>query len=88
MEAVIELVIWVWHTLTIGRVVLPGTVGVCQSLSTDFIEVINVNVDVVITITVIAAMVIPVIIMMVIVVVIPVDVAEDGIGCGNTEAEA
>ena len=87
MEAVIELVIWVWHTLTIGRVVLPGTVGVCQSLSTDFIEVINVNVDVVITITVIAAMVIPVIIMMVIVV-IPVDVAEDGIGCGNTEAEA
>ena len=67
---------------------LPGTVGICQALTTDFIEVINVNVDVVITVAVIAAMVIPVIIMMVIVVVIPVDVAEDGIGCGNTEAEA
>ena len=61
---------------------LPGTVGIRQTLSTDFIEVINVDIDVVITVAVIAAMVIPVI------VVIPVNIAENGISCGDAEAEA
>ncbi len=90
MKAVIELAIRVWHALAIGRVVLPGSVGVRQPLSTDFIEIINVDIDVVITVTVITAMVIPVIIMMMIpvIIVIPVDIAEDGISCGNAEAEA
>lgn len=67
-----------------------GTVGIRQTLSTDFIEVIYVDIDVVITVAVIAAMVIPVIVMMVIpvIVVIPVNIAEDGISCGDAEAEA
>ena len=90
MEAVIELAIRVRHPFAIGRVVLPGTVGIRQTLSTDFIEVIYVDIDVVITVAVIAAMVIPVIVMMVIpvIVVIPVNFAEDGISCGDAEAEA
>ena len=69
---------------------LPGTVGVRQTLSADFIEVLNVNIDVVITVAVIAAVIIPVTVMMVIpvIVVIPVDIAENGIGCGDTQAEA
>ncbi len=64
---------------------LPGTVGVCQTLSTDFIEVLNVDIDVVITVAVIAAVIIPVTVMVVVpvIVVIPVDIAENGIGCGN-----
>ncbi|MNN68797.1 hypothetical protein D3C81_1845320 [compost metagenome] len=70
---------------------LPGTVGVSQPLTTDFIEVINVDIDVVIAVAVITAMIIPVIIIMVVVpvvVVIPVDVAEDGIGCRYPQTEA
>jgi hypothetical protein len=64
---------------------LPGPVGVRQALPTDFIEIINVDIDVVITVAVIAAVMIPVIIMMV--VVIPVDVAEDSVGCRDTQTE-
>jgi hypothetical protein len=70
--------------------VLPGAVGVRQTLTTDFIEVLNVNIDVVITVAVIAA-VIPVIVMMVmipVIIVIPVDIAEDGVGCRHAQAKA
>lgn len=70
---------------------LPGPVGVGQTLSAYFIEVINVDIDVVIAVAVITAMIIPVIIIMVVVpvvVIIPVDVAEDGIGGRYPRAEA
>lgn len=67
---------------------LPGTVGVRQSLATDLIEVLNVNIDVVITVAVIAAVIIPVVMMMIpVIVIIPVDIAEDGIGGGDAQAE-
>ena len=68
---------------------LPGAVGIRQALTTDFVEVLNVDIDIVITVAVIAA-VIPVIVMMVVpvVVIIPVDVAEDGVGCRHAQAEA
>ena len=89
MEAVIKLAGGVGHTFPIRRVMLPGAVGIRQALTTDFVEVLNVNIDIVITVAVIAAM-IPVIVMMVVpvVVIIPVDVAEDGVGCRHTQAEA
>lgn len=69
---------------------LPGTVGIRQTLSADFIEVLNVDIDVVITVAVIAAVIISVTVMVVVpvIVVIPVDIAENGIGCGNAQAEA
>lgn len=64
---------------------LPGTVGVRQALSADFIEVLNVNIDVVITVAVIAAVIIPVVMVMIpVIVIIPVNAAENGIGCGDT----
>lgn len=79
VEARVELVCRVGHTFPIGRVVLPGAAGVRQTLTTDFIKVLNVNIDVVITVAIIAA-VIPVIVMMVmipVIIVIPVDIAEN-----------
>ena len=67
---------------------LPGTVGVRQALSADFIKVLNVNIDVVITVAVIAAVIIPVVMVMIpVIVIIPVNATENGIGCGDTQAE-
>ncbi len=88
MESRVELIRGVGHTFPISRVMLPGTVGVRQPLPADFIEVLNVNIDVVITVAVIAA-VIPVIVMVMIpvIVIIPVNAAENGIGCGDTQTE-
>ena len=89
MEASVELVSRIGHAFPIGRVVLPGAVGVRQALSADFIEVLNVDIDIVITVAVIAAVIIPVVMVMIpVIVIIPVDAAEDGIGCGDAQAEA
>ena len=68
---------------------LPGAVGVRQALSADFIEVLNVDIDVVITVAVIAAVIIPVVMVTIpVVIIIPVDIAEDGVGGGDAQAEA
>lgn len=88
MESRVELIRGVGHPFPISQVMLPGTVGVRQALSADFIEVLNVNIDVVITVAVITAVIIPVVMVMIpVIVIIPVNAAENGIGCGDTQAE-
>ena len=41
MEAIVERVGGIGHSFTIGRVMLPGAVGVRQALAADFIKVLS-----------------------------------------------
>ena len=87
LVTVVQLAVGVGHAAAIGRIMLPAVVGI-QTLSTDFIEVIDVDIDVVIAVPRIAIVVIPVMVVMIPVVIIPVDITEDGVGGGYPEAEA